>query len=599
MADKNNKKPVPLLSLDPSIQDTAEDLIKTEIAEQHDRKLVKFLIETVDENKYARSQFVQKGFEYDPNNPRAFEGLYRKRDQLLPYYVIKQLAENDDLLAIILQIRGSQLSQFGHIQTDRHKIGYKISYRSNEVMKLAPDKRKELVDRVAKVRDLIYNCGHTHGLKNFEQKTFPQFLKEVVRAALLVGFAPVEIVKDQKGEFHHFKCLDFGTIYRAPLINKNDPNLTNHFKHIFDELKKLRDTNPQQYPVNLSRMEPGKFIEGHYSWVQVMNTVPVMAFTDTELICHYYYVNNEIQWNSYPFSPLEGVVKDITSHIHANSHNANYFKNGRAARGFLTIKSDNITEMELQRIRTQFYASINSSANSWRMPLFGVGEKDEINFQPFDQGNRDQEFVYLSDNLARVILSAFGVDPSELPGFGHLARGTFSQALSESSNEYSLQVARSAGFKPLLYDTQVLMNKILNIIDPMVSEYCVFEFVGLDIDDPQKESVRLQQDMNIFLTQNDIQKVVEKDPLPIGGNWLLNPQFLNAIREHYSEGVMQYAFSGNKAALYDPWLSFYNNGFFFQWISLFPELLKSKERVQDTLRFFTEELIKATTKKDE
>lgn len=596
MADKNNKKPTPILALDPSIQEDVEALMKAELSPSRDRQLVKFLIDTVDENKYQRSQFVQKGYEYDPNNPRAFEGLYRKRDNLLPYYVVKQLAENDDLLAIILMIRGNQLSQFGHVQTDRHKIGYKLSYRSSKVLELPADKRKELAERVSKVRDLIYNCGHTHGLKNFEQKTFPQFLKEVVRAALLVGFAPVEIVKSEGGAFHHFKVLDFGTIYRAPLINKNQPNLENHFKQIFEELKKLRDQNPHMYPVNLGRMEPGKFIEGHYSWVQVMNTVPVMAFTDNELICHYYYVNNEIQWNSYPFSPLEGVVKDITSHIHASAHNANYFKNGRAARGFLTIKSDDITEIELQRIRTQFYASINSSANSWRMPLFGIGATDEIAFQPFDQGNRDQEFVYLSDNLARVILSAFGVDPSELPGFGHLARGTFSQALSESSNEYSLQVARSAGFKPLLYDTQVLMNKILNIIDPMVSDYCVFEFVGLDIDDPQKESVRLQQDMNIFLTQNDIQKTVEKDPVPIGGNYPLNPQYLNAIREHYSEGVMQYAFSGNKTSLYDPWLSFYNNGFFFQWLSLFPELLKSKERVQDTLRFFTEELMKLSKK---
>jgi hypothetical protein len=591
MSDK--KKPLPLMALDPSIQKEVEDIIKAEVSAENDKKLVKFLVETVDDNKYARSQFVSKGYEYDPNNPKAYEGLYRRRDQLLPYYVIKQLAENDDLLAIILQVRGMQLSQFGHIQVDRHDIGYKLSYRNSKVLELPPDERKKINERISKVRDLIYNCGHTHGLKNFEQKTFPQFLKEVARAALLAGFAPVEIVKTVGGEFHHFKVLDFGTIYRAPLVNKNDPANVKHLQQAFEQLQQVKTSQHNSAPVNWQRMDYQKFVEGAYSWVQVTNSIPVMAFTDEELICHYYYVNNEMQWNSYAFSPLEGVVKDITSHIHANSHNANYFKNGRAARGFLTIMSDDITEVELQRIRTQFYASINSSANSWRMPLFGVGKEDEVKFQAFDQANRDQEFVYLSDNLARVILSAFGVDPSELPGFGHLARGTFSQALSESSNEYSLQVARSAGFKPLLYDTQILMNKILQIIDPVVAEYCVFEFVGLDIDDPQKESVRLQQDMNVFLNYNDIMKTVEKNPVPIGGNFPLNPQFLNAIREHYTEGTMQYAFSGNKDALYDPWLAFYNNGFFFQWISLFPELMKSKERVQETLKYFTQQAIEA------
>jgi hypothetical protein len=103
----------------------------------------------------------------------------------------------------------------------------------------------------------------------------------------------------------------------------------------------------------------------------------------------------------------------------------------------------------------------------------------------------------------------------------------------------------------------------------------------------------LQQDMNVFLNYNDIMKTVEKNPVPIGGNFPLNPQFLNAIREHYTEGTMQYAFSGNKDALYDPWLAFYNNGFFFQWISLFPELMKSKERVQETLKYFTQQAIEA------
>ncbi len=590
----------PIFSLDAATQKEIEDIIKSqEVETNSDKKLVKYLVDSVDEHKYGRTQsFNQKGFDYDPNKPNAFQGLYRQRDQLLPYYVIKQLAENDDLLAIILQARGMQLSQFGHVQTDRHKIGYKISYRDKKSMSLSQEDRTALNARIEKVRNLFYTCGHTTGLKNFEQKTFPQFLKEVARAALLSGAAPIEIVKDQEGRFHHFKCLDFGTIYKAPLIRKGDPASAKYLAQAFQDLQKVKMTNGAQYPINLNRMDPVKFQEGIYSWVQVMGAIPVMAFTDEELICHYYYVNNEIQWNSYAFGPLEAVVKDITSHIHANAHNANYWKNGRAARGFLTIQSDNITETELQRIRTQFYASINSTANSWRMPLFGVGQQDHITFQPFDQGNRDGEFLFLSDALTRMILSAFSVDPSELAGFGHLAKGTFSQALSETSNEYSLQVSRSAGFKPLLYDTQVLMNKILNVMDPLVSEFCLFEFVGLDADDPQKETTRLQNEMNIFLTQNDIMKTVEKDPIPIGGNFPLNPQFLNAIREHYSEGVMQYAFSGNKNALYDPSLAYLNSGFFFQWLSMYPELLKNKEKVSQVLETYTSQLVNLIKKDD-
>jgi hypothetical protein len=102
--------------------------------------------------------------------------------------------------------------------------------------------------------------------------------------------------------------------------------------------------------------------------------------------------------------------------------------------------------------------------------------------------------------------------------------------------------------------------------------------------------------MNVFLTQNDIMKIVEKDPVPIGGNMPLNPQFLNAIREHYTEGLMQYAFTGNKTSLYDPTLAFLNNGFYFQYLSLYPELMKNKEKVQQTLQIYTEQLLNVLKK---
>ena len=585
MATKNKKTEV-LMSVDPNTKAEADVIAKTE--QNPDRNMVKYLIDTVDDYKYEQMQVVQKGYQYDPRNPNAYAGLYRKRDTLLPYFVIKQLAESDDLLSIILGTRCAQMARFGHVQTDRHKMGYKIAFRKQEELnKLTPQQRIDLDKKTEWMRDFLYNCGHTTGLKEADKKTLPQFLKEVTRSALLSGFAPIEIVNDNNGNFHSFRTLDFGTIYRAPLILPYDSQGKQSLQNSFQELQKVRD----QHPINFERIDINKFSNGEYTWVQVINSIPLMAFTDKELIVHNYYPANEIQWNGYPFSPLEGIVKDITSHLNANTHNSNYWKNGRASRGFLTIQSDNITETELQRIRTQFNASINSVANSFRMPLFGVGAQDKVTFQPFDAGTRDQEFMYLSDNLARMILSAFGVDPSELPGLGQLSKPTFSQALSESSNEYQLQASRTAGFIPLLTDTEALMNKIMAIIDPAFAKLCIFKFVGLEEDDPQKESVRLQQDMNVHLTMNNINQVVEKPPMPIGGNVPLNPNFLNAIKEHYSEGLFQYAFSGNKNALTDPFLAYYNSGFFFQWIALMPELLKSRGRVQESLKDMTDQIL--------
>lgn len=589
-------KPREIIIAADALEPEQAELIQKQENESTGKRLVKYLIDTIDDHRYKQSQAVFKGFDYDPQKPSAYEGLYRRRDNLLPYFTIKQLALNDDLLGIILQTRGHQLSNFGHIQVDRHKIGYKISYRSNKVLQLSPEKRQELNKRIELCRDKLYWCGRTDGLQENQKKTLPQFLKEAARAALLVGFVPVEIVKDRAGEFHHFRTLDFGTIYRTPLIQKSQ-EAQDSLKRAYQELMKLQTKNESGVQINWDAMDYRRFIEGEYTWVQVTNNIPCMAFTDQELLCHFYYPANELEWNGYPLGPIETVCQDCTSHMNANTFNRQYWKSGRGARGFLTIQSDDINEHELARIRTQFYASINNVTNAHRMPLFGVGKDDKIQFQPFEQNNRDQEFMYLSDNLSRVILAAFGMDPAELPGFGNLSRGTFSQALAESSNEYALQVSRSAGFKPLLYETQVMMNKLMAIMDPLVAEYCIFEFAGLDASDVNKESTLLQQNLNVYLTMNDVNKVVEKDPAIIGGNIPLNPMYQNTIREHYSEAMLQYAFTGNKDVLYDPLLGFYNNGFFFQYLSLFPELMKSKGRVAEALKTYTAQIIELIDKK--
>jgi hypothetical protein len=54
------------------------------------------------------------------------------------------------------------------------------------------------------------------------------------------------------------------------------------------------------------------------------------------------------------------------------------------------------------------------------MPIFGIGAQDEVTWQQIDTSSRDMEFQYLSDNNARVILSAFQMSPEELPGYAHL-----------------------------------------------------------------------------------------------------------------------------------------------------------------------------------
>lgn len=585
----------------PMTQDGTQYLSKS-IIDLVSRPAVKILDEEVPE---------QKSYTYNPLAASTFSGFYRKRQYLLPYAINRTMAENNELLASILNTRGNQLSSFGHPQVNRQDTGYKIVYRKPSMIHLLKSELKEELDRrIENVRDLIYNCGSTKNVPFRNRITFPEFLQGVGRTAPLYGFMPVEIVRDAENEFHSFKAVDAGTIYKAPYIDLKEEdtfaqNIYNQtdpiYRQLDEDYKKLVEiyNKNQNGKIDLTRLDKVAFQKNEYAWVQVIHEIPRMAFRDDELIVQNYYPSSSIEYAGYPRPPIDDVVRSLTTHLNAMSHNHLFFLQGRGTKGAMVIHSDQATEDTARRIRQHMQGSINSVRNSFRMPVFTVPSTDNIDYVPFETGTRDQEFTYLSENTARTILTAYNIAPEELSAMGYLSRGSVSgQPQTESDNEYKLLVARSAGFKQLLSHTQILMNRLLEIIDPLVAEHCVFKFVGLDGEDPAKEAARLQVEMNTHLRMNDVMASMQKPDMLVGGNIPLNPQFLNAVKENIPMNQLMYAFTGNETSLLDPTLNFIQNGFWFQYQSIFKDLLRSKGRIQQSLIEYTKELKKLLSDQD-
>ena len=536
-----------------------------------------------------------KSYNYDPSNVAAYTGLYRKRFGLLPYNVSKQMAENNELLSIILNTRGNQLSSFGQVQTSRYDIGYKIIYRKPSLIsKLSPEKRFEIDFKLNKVRDLFYTCGNFEDLPYCDRTTLPEYLQSLAKYALLYGHVATEIVYDASGKFHSFKLVDSGTIYKTPFsginqVDRQNLTATQAYKQMEEAYKRLQNLSGQEQ-IRFDRLDFDQLKNGEYAWIQVINEIPRMAFRDKELLVHNYYPSPSIEYAGYPRPPIDDVARSLTTNLNAMMHNHLFFFQGRGTKGGLFIKSDQINENILNRLRLHMQSSINSVRNAWRMPVVGLSLQDQVDYVSFEQGTRDQEFMYLSENTMKMILSAYSVAPEEV-GMAYLSKGiNGTQSSSESNNEYKIMVARKAGLEPLLRNTQVLMNRILSIIDPELYEYCTFKFVGLDSEDSQKEVTRLQNEMNVFSTMNDTLRAVEKEEIPVAGNIPLNPQFLNVAKENVPMNVLLYSFTGNKSSLLDPSLNFYQSGFWFQYQSIFQGLLKSKGRIKQTLETYTEEL---------
>ena len=78
-------------------------------------KLYKSILEKLDK----KSEIVRLAFEVDPNNYGAkYSSLYRARQNLLSWELIKRIAIKTDLVAAILQARQNHISSFGRMRPD-------------------------------------------------------------------------------------------------------------------------------------------------------------------------------------------------------------------------------------------------------------------------------------------------------------------------------------------------------------------------------------------------------------------------------------------------------------------------------------------------
>lgn len=560
MSEKNNTEDLPVVSLSKAKNSASDNVAAVEAPQSNDtlEMIIKSLV------NLEKQRAARLSFEVNPNRTTTeFGAFYRTKNYLTPDSLIKRLTgpQGDELVNQILQAKSNQVSAFGRPSGSRHSIGFDIvDLDRSRIASRTPEESIKLKERIARVKRILWNCGHGPVDDEPTAMNLSQCLKMLTRDGLRFGrFACERIFRtNHKGEeeFFAFRPVDAGTIYKVLSHKEHDQSTR---KMALELLRKLKN----------DKFNVENYLKDEYKWVQVIDDRPVQGFTEKEMVVYNMYPVTDVEYNGYPLTPIDQALNAIVTHISITIHNRLYFQNGRAAKGMLIFKTESADESEVQKIRLQFYQSINSVQNSWRMPIFTVGQEDELTWQPIDVGGRDGEFQYLMDNNARIILSAFQMSPEELPGYAHLARGTNTQALSETNNEWKLTAARDAGMRPMLYDIQDFLNThILPLIDEELAKTHRIVLCGLEKYDPEREAVRLQQDMNLHLTYNDILEHVEKQKLPkeIGGDMPLNPQFKQqVIDQYFTVGTILEFFMGIKDASKDPRWNYVRDPYWMQY----------------------------------
>ncbi len=542
-----------------------------------DTTLFKSLTDLLNGGEKENSTVERLAFQANPNDYiSVFSGLYQQRTRLIPDEIKKRISIQDSLVSAILAARQNQMSSFGRPQPDRFSSGFKIELKQGISDSLTEEETELLTKKISELEKRLMNCGKKTQYTRSELMTFSDFLAVQTRNALVFGKVATEIVYDRElkdgfvvKKFHSFRPIDAGTIYPVPKIDSKNPQLTTVRDQGLAELEKYNDTH----------IDPELFRANKYAWVQVIDNRPREAFTETECVVKNFYPVSDIELHGFPVAPIDTVISDITMHLNITTHNKLYFQNGRASRGIMVIKSSNVNQKTIAGIEKHFRASINNASNSWRTPVITMDEESEVEWLSLDPGHRDMEFQFLSDSNSRVILSAFQMSPDEIPGYGHLSRGTNQQTLSESNNEYKLTAARDVGIRPLISKFQdLVIQGILPFMDdafPLegqrlqtrkLSEFITFRFVGLESSSYDKETEQLNSRIDLDMSMNDILEKSEKENVPdqLGGNFIFNSRFQAVLDKYVKVGVILESVFGMPGAAQDPQYDYVRDEFWFR-----------------------------------
>ena len=329
-------------------------------------------------------------FMESPNYNDAYAGVVKSKRNEIPDSILKMVRVQDHLVAAILRTRGGQLSQFGKKRADRFDKGMEIKIKPEFLKLLNTEQFAKVTERIKRLETILLNCGHTEGLENQQKMTLSQYLDIQIQNALTFGWMGTEVIydretdpdKDGKFPFNRFRPIDSGTIYKT-VRNGEQAGVNTRILAI----KELERITGDKIKVDYDKLR-----EDRYSWCQQVEGIAKQYFTHEELLMHEFFPCTDVEKNGYAIPILETVISSVTSHISIDTWMRLYFQNGRATRGALVIKSDDVDCPTLEKFRQEFQASINGVQNSFRTPLMGISPSEDIDWLSFANDRADDSF---------------------------------------------------------------------------------------------------------------------------------------------------------------------------------------------------------------
>ena len=488
----------------------------------------------------------RKGLLFDPFMEQGVfaGGLYRGKTSFMPNHLLKQVSRKDSIVSAIIDVRAGQVSAACKKQGNRFDLGFKIKPKDNNI--------KSDDEEIRKIEEFILNCGRSEDRAAEDKMTFDQWGYVVTTDLMRYGHTAIELVRTNDTSLYAFLPLSAETIYYAN--KKIDKTLIQGMRDIW-----------KQVAQDGSEVDLDKAAAGEYEYIQMINGKVVEGFNKEELVFERINLESDIDLNGYAVGPLERAIAVITAHLQIENHQKAFFTHGAASKGVLVIQGD-VAPNTLKALQSQWTQQITGPLNAWRTPILAGIEG--VQWVPLVSSNRDMEYAAYQDHILRTVFACFAMDPEEA-GFGYLSKGTEQRSLGESSNEWKITASRDRGLRPILGRIEAIINeRILPELSKEYAEKYHFCFVGLDAETETEETQRLSQEVALHTSVNEVREQVERDPLPMGGDLILNPLLLQTLQSNMTKGQFMEVFMGAQGASERPDLQYIPDPFWFQWQQL-------------------------------
>ena len=459
--------------------------------------------------------------------------------------MLREAATRDTIMSAVLRHRRTQIESFCNIPHTRFDTGFTFVKRDGKDLDDAD------FEEVSQLSNWMYHCGDLKQTPHDDKSTMATQFGMMCQDALTFGHVAMEKIRDKMGSgLQRFRHVAGESIFHA---NRNIP-AKEHMDLTNAQLKGLNMTQEGTITPDTKQTK----------YLQVIDGKEVANFSDDTMTFKVFQPPSYIDNNGYSMSLVEACILSITRHLQAENYNSLFFTHGFAARGLLHLKG-NVSQQNLQMFRNQFNAVINGNNNSWRTPI--VAGLDDVQWIPLAGTSRDMEYIQYTDHLIRTICAQAQIDPTEI-GFEYLSRGTQQSTLNSPNNEWKLEASAERGLIPLLRFFEDLVNHdLLPEISPSLAEKYLFKFIGLQGETRQQEITRLQAEMSVHCTVNDLLRQVKKETLnkDVGGDLLLNGVWWSMIKECLTIGEIREKFFGDKEASKRPELAYIPSQMFLAW----------------------------------